>query len=141
MEVLWKLHRWVYKQTGGRLGGSLFGMPVLLLITTDRRTARPSTTALSYLEDHGRYIVIASNAGEPRHPAWFLNLQAYPTALVRRGSELVTVTAREAVGCERDRLWARVIAADAAYGEFQRRTARLIPVVVLAPRPQTCSAS
>ncbi len=75
--------------------------------------------------------MIASNGGAPRHPAWFLNLQATPRAMVQDGSKRVTVVAREVSGAERDRLWALIIQMDPVYNVYQRRTTRRIPVVIL----------
>jgi deazaflavin-dependent oxidoreductase (nitroreductase family) len=80
-------------------------------------------------------VVYASNAGEPRHPAWWLNLQAEPHATVQRGNEVVPVIAREAEGAERAELWDAVVRAHAGYAEYERRTSRRIPVVVLEPVP------
>src|SRR5262245_36143213 len=104
MELFWKLHRRVYQATGGRLGGRMMGMPVLLLTTTGRRSGERRTNALMYLPEGETCVVIGSNAGEPQHPAWWLNLQADPRATVQRGRQEIAVVAREARGEERARL-------------------------------------
>lgn len=132
--MVWRVHRWVYSRTGGRIGGRLLSMPVLLLTTIGRRSGRAHTTALTYLADSGRYIVIGSNGGARRHPDWYLNLRAHPKATIQTGSALVEVTARRAKDRERDRLWARVVAAYRGYAGYQHRTTRTIPVVVLEPK-------
>ena len=80
-------------------------------------------------------IVTASYAGEDRHPAWWLNLQADPRAEVQIGTDRYAVTAREVGGAERDRLWARIVGTDASYAEYERRTSRRIPVVALERQP------
>src|SRR3990170_6235850 len=96
MELVWRFHRWAYQATGGRLGGRMMGMPVLLLTTTGRKSGVPRTNALMYLPEGRGCVVIASNAGERRHPGWWLNLQARPRATVQRGREVTPVVAREA---------------------------------------------
>ena len=79
-------------------------------------------------------MVIASFVGEPRHPAWLLNLRAAPEAEIEVGSRRIRVRAREAAGTERGRLWSAVVAQVPDYAEYQSRTERTIPVVVLEPR-------
>ncbi len=108
-------------------------MPILLLTTVGRRSGEPRTAALQYLS-HGRgWAVIASHAGDDRHPAWWLNLATDPAASVTRRGRSVRVRARETTGAERDELLARFAAIDPAYAEYPRRTRRRIPVVVLEP--------
>lgn len=134
VELFWRIHPRLYRWTGGRLGGRVMGMPVLLLTTTGRKSGQPRTRALMYLPDGDRYVVIASYLGEPRHPAWWLNLQAHPDAEIQVGSRRIPVRAREADGEERGRLWSAVVETQGDYAEYQRRTERRIPVVVLEPR-------
>jgi deazaflavin-dependent oxidoreductase (nitroreductase family) len=134
VEFFWKFHRWLYRWTNGVFGGRTIGMPVLLLTTTGRRTRQPRTTPLTYLERDGSYVVIASCLGEPKHPAWWLNLEATPAASVQIGGLHVPVRAREAEGAERETLWKAVVAIAPDYEEYRRRTRRRIPVVVLDPR-------
>lgn len=135
MELIWKAHPWVYRKTGGRIGGRMMGMPVLLLTSTGRKTGQPRTNALMYMPKGEACVVIASNAGEPRHPAWWLNLAANPRATIQVGSEVRHVVAREAEGEERARLWADALEQEGSYAEYERRTPRKIPVVVLEPAP------
>jgi len=134
METFWKLHPWIYEKTRGRVGGRVFGMPVLLLSTRGRKSGQVRKNALMYLEKGNACVVIASNAGEPRHPAWYLNLKTNPRVQIQRGGEVVNATAREAEGEERDRLWKEVVAAESGYAEYERRTTRRIPLVVLEPQ-------
>lgn len=115
------------------MGGRLLGMPVLLLTTTGRRSGRPQTRALTYFTEGQNVVVIASNGGARRHPAWFLNLQAQPAARVQIGRRMIRVRSRETKGAEREGLWARVASAQPSYTRYQARTARRIPVVVLEP--------
>lgn len=78
-------------------------------------------------------VVIASHAGEPRNPHWYLNLKANPAAAAQVGQDRIRVVARDAAGEERDRLWAKAVELDPTYAEYQRRTERQIPVVILEP--------
>jgi deazaflavin-dependent oxidoreductase (nitroreductase family) len=133
VELFWKVHPWLYRISGGRLLGELVGMKVLLLTTTGARTGTPRTTALTYLEAEGAYVVIGSFLGEPRHPGWVHNLRARPDASVQIGARRVAVRAREARGEERARLWERVVAVQPDYRQYEGRTQREIPVVILVP--------
>ncbi len=137
VEFLWRLHRWIYTATGGRLGSQIFGIPILLLTTTGRKSGQRRTAALYYFKDQDRFVVIASNAGDPRHPAWYLNLAANPEATVRAGPRRWRAQATSAEGEERERLWSMAVALDSAYAEYQKRTERQIPVVVLTPEAET----
>ena len=131
VEFFWKFHRALYKWTNGFFGGRTIGMPVLLLTTTGRRSHEPRTTPLTYLDHGDAFVVFASCLGEPKHPAWWLNLQATPSATVQIGAQRIAVRAREAEGAERETLWSRVVAVAPDYDEYKRRTSRRIPVVVL----------
>ncbi len=132
-ETFWKLHAWLFRVSGGRVGAKLMGFPVLLLATTGRKSGERRTIPIMYMPQGEACVIIASNAGEPRHPAWWLNLEANPRAEIQRGREVMPVTAREAEGEERARLWSAWIARDSSYTIYQQRTTRRIPVVVLEP--------
>jgi deazaflavin-dependent oxidoreductase (nitroreductase family) len=133
MTLLWRFHRWVYRISGGRVGGRLLGVPMLLLTTTGRRSGQPHTTALTYLTEGAHFVVVASNGGAPHHPAWLLNLRAHPEVQIQVGPTLHRVRAREAADPERQRLWTRMVQLYAGYGGYQARTTRRIPVVILKP--------
>jgi deazaflavin-dependent oxidoreductase (nitroreductase family) len=125
-------HRAVYRLTGGRLLGRVAGMPVLLLTTTGRQSGRPRTTPLTYFTSGADLVVVASNGGEDRPPAWWLNLQADPRATVTIDRHSQAVTARAATPQERERLWPVITGVNPGYAAYARRTSRPIPVVVLA---------
>jgi deazaflavin-dependent oxidoreductase (nitroreductase family) len=127
----WRLHRWLYRLSGGRFGSRLGPWSALLLVTRGRKSGERRTAGLNYLTGDGRLVVVGSYAGEDRHPAWWLNLLADPRAEVQVGKARYPVTARELEGADRDRMWARVVETDPSYAEYQRRTTRRIPVVVL----------
>jgi deazaflavin-dependent oxidoreductase (nitroreductase family) len=131
MKVLGTLHRWSYRVSGGKVGRSFFGSPILLLTTIGRRTGQPRTWPLTYLLEGDRLIILASNGGQPNHPAWYLNLRAIPRVSVQLGDQVRTMIAQRAEGDERARLWSRVVEEYPAYAEYQRKTDRQIPVVVL----------
>jgi deazaflavin-dependent oxidoreductase (nitroreductase family) len=134
IQGLWWFHRQIYILTGGRVGGRIAGMPVLLLTTRGRRSGGMRTVTLTYLPDGHNFVVIASNGGAPRHPEWFQNLRAHSEAQVQIGRLVVSVTAREAGVNERERLWTQAVRAYRGYAAYQRRTSRRIPTVVLEPR-------
>jgi deazaflavin-dependent oxidoreductase (nitroreductase family) len=116
-----------------RVGTAIGGTPVLLLTTSGRRSGEPRPVTLTYFEDGNRFVVVASNAGENRHPAWWLNLEEHPDATVQIGGTTTRVRVAEAAGEERERLWAELIRRDPSYEEYRRRTSRRIPVVLLQP--------
>ena len=125
------MHSWIYRASGGRLGGRVGKATMLLLTTTGRRSGEPRTKPLIYLADGDRWVVVASNAGQDHHPSWYLNLQARPQATVRVGSEDVAVVARDATPEERAALWPRCVAIFSWYDDYAKKTDRPIPVVVL----------
>jgi F420H(2)-dependent quinone reductase len=131
--VATKLHMFVYRVTGGRLGGRMVGAPVLLLTTTGRKTGKQRTSPLLYLEDGENLVIVASNGGAPRHPTWWLNLRADPEASVEIGNRKLRVRAEEASPEEKERLWTRLVAMYGPYESYRRRTDRDIPVGILRP--------
>ena len=134
IEWFWKVHPRLYKLSGGRIGGNIVGMPVLLLTTLGRKSGELRTVALTYLPRGDAFLVIASYLGEPKHPAWWLNLTANADATVQAGGTTTAVVAREIEGAERDSAWDEVVAANPDYAEYATRTTRRIPVVVLTPK-------
>ncbi|GAA1348620.1 nitroreductase family deazaflavin-dependent oxidoreductase [Saccharothrix algeriensis] len=109
------------------------GVYTLLLTTTGRKSGNPRRTALIYQPYGDAHVVVASHGGAPEHPAWYRNLQADPAARVRVGPREFAVTARTATGEERARLWDLMNEVWPDYAEYQTRTDREIPVVVLDP--------
>jgi deazaflavin-dependent oxidoreductase (nitroreductase family) len=98
MKILGTLHRWLYRGSSGKWGRTFFGSPILLLTTTGRRTGQPRTWPLTYLPEGERLIVIASNGGQPNHPAWYLNLRANPRVHAQVGDRTHAMLAQEAQG-------------------------------------------
>ena len=125
-------HRAVYRLTRGRLLGRVAGMPVLLLTTTVRRSGRARTTPLTYFESGADLVIVASNGGEDRPPAWWLNLRDDPHATVTIGTRTQHVTARAATEEEYARLWPTITSTHAGYAAYALRTTRPIPVMLLS---------
>lgn len=122
-----------YERSGGRRGGTLrdSGLPIIVVTMRGARTAKVRKIGLMRVEHEGEYALVASDGGAPHHPAWYHNLRADPTALtIQDGPEPFDAVAREVTGEERDRWWARAVAAFPPYAEYQERTARTIPLLV-----------
>ena len=128
-----KLHTGLYRATGGRVGTQLLGAPMLLLETTGRKSGRVRTTPLLYLRDGENLVVVASNGGAPRDPDWWLNLRANPEATVELDGNRRRMRAEKADPGEKARLWPRLVGMYGSYEDYQRKTDREIPVIVLRP--------
>jgi deazaflavin-dependent oxidoreductase (nitroreductase family) len=136
MRVIPAVHLAVYRLTNGRLSAKLAGQKMLLLTTIGRRTGKPRTVPLLYVDDGEAMVVIGSNWGGNKHPQWVRNLAANPAARVQVGARKRRVTSRMATGEERARLWTLVTGQYPGYKAYARRigSAREIPLVVLTPR-------
>jgi F420H(2)-dependent quinone reductase len=133
-KYLGALHRLLYRASGGRIGGRLWDLPIVLLTTTGRQTGKQRTVPLCSFRDGEDVVVIASYGGLDQPPAWWLNLEANPRAELLTGRKRRAVTAHNAAPDERARLWAELTARAPGYLEYERRTNREIPVVILQPR-------
>ena len=135
IRVMSRLNTWAYRLTNGRIGGTyLHGVPVLLLTVVGRKTGRRLTVPLTYLKDGDRAVVAASRAGMDQHPLWYLNLVANPDVEVQMGGAVRPMRARTADDAQRADYWPKLVAANPDYGDYQARTERKIPVVILGPR-------
>jgi deazaflavin-dependent oxidoreductase (nitroreductase family) len=141
MKVMARANVWVYRATGGRVGGTWRvgaalrkPVPICLLEHRGRRTGTVRTTPLVYLVDGPRLIVVASQAGRAEHPMWYLNLLALPDVTVQVRRERRAMRARVADPAERALLWPKLVDLYADYDSYQSWTDRVIPVVVLEPR-------
>lgn len=124
----------VYRFSGGRVGGKVGRAPVLLLTTTGRKSGQQRTAPVVYLADGDRLVVIGSNAGNARTPAWSLNLKANPDAEVEVGRKRRPVRARVAEGEGRADLWRKHNEQYSGFDEYEARTNRDIALFVLEPR-------
>ena len=131
-----RLHEQLYKRTDGRVGHQMIGVPTLLLRSTGRRSGATRTNALVYARDGDDYVLVASNGGADRHPAWLHNLRAHPAAEIQVGRERQKGTARvvESSDPDYERLWKVVNENNRdRYDAYQQQTTRPIPVVVVTP--------
>ena len=128
-----RAHAWAYRLSRGHLGRRLVNNDMLLLTTRGRRTGRGHTVPLLYLQDGGVVVVIASWGGRDYHPEWFHNLAADPEVTVNIGGVTRRVRARVAHGPERTTWWERALFAYSGYADYQGRTDREIPIVILDP--------
>jgi deazaflavin-dependent oxidoreductase (nitroreductase family) len=129
-----------FRANGGRVGGYFAGASLVLLTTVGARTGRPRTSPLAYLTIDGQPVVVASAAGSDKNPDWYHNIRRNPVVTVEVGEETYQAIAGVPEGPERDALFARVVAAQPGFGDYQQKTARRIPVVTLT-RIDTSSVS
>jgi F420H(2)-dependent quinone reductase len=127
------VHAGVYRATGGKLFGRMGESPILLLNTVGRKTGKKRTSPLLYVMDGEDFVIIASKGGASTHPAWYLNLKANPDATVEIGDREVRVRAEEADSEEKARLWQKMVEMYPAYDDYQSKTKREIPLLVLHP--------
>ena len=130
-----KLHTLAYRLTGGRIGHHFPGAPPSLLLDhVGAKTGKKRTIPLVYVRDGDDIVIVASKGGFPKNPGWFYNLRANPDTTIQVGSERRPVRAHVAGPEERARLWPKVLETYSGYGDYQRRTDRQIPVVILEAR-------
>lgn len=122
-----------YEATDGKEGHDWQGTQALILTTTGRKSGEPRKAPLIYGEHDGTYLVVASKGGADEPPAWYVNLQADPSATIQVWGEKLAVTARDATDAEKAELWPIMTAEWPAYDDYQKKTDRPIPVVVLEP--------
>jgi len=135
MKIMSALTNWAYRATGGKIGGKfLRGAPVILLTTVGCKSGKPRTAPLIYLEDGNDLVIVASKGGMPHHPAWYRNLEANSDVEVEIGSERRKMRARRVSDEEKAEFWPRLTQIYRDYDDYQARTDRNIPVVVLSPR-------
>lgn len=123
----------LYQRSGGKIGGKIQGLPVLLLTTTGRKTGKHRTTPLGYLEHEGAYAVIASNAGFEANPAWYHNLLSNPQVTIQIQDKHLEAIAERVDPKLRQQLWTKLVERAPGYGAYEKRTTREIPIVLLQP--------
>lgn len=121
-----------FRDNQGVVGGMFEGRPLLLLTSTGAKTGNPHTTPAACYIDGDAWVIIASAAGADSNPAWYFNLKANPKARIEVGAETLDVEATEAVGDDRDRLYAGMVELSPQFAEYELTTARKIPVFRLA---------
>ena len=120
-----------FRANGGKVGGPFKDAYMLLLTSTGAKSGQLRTTPLVYMPDGERMVIFASKAGAPTNPDWYHNLIANPEATVEVGTETLKVKATEVKGEERNNLYARLVSIAPGFGEYQQKTTRVIPVIVL----------
>ena len=133
-EGTWQLdHVKLYVGSGGAEAHHWNGTRTLLLTTLGRVSGKPVRTPLIYGEDAGRYLVVASKGGDDAHPLWYRNLTEHPEVRVQVGAKVVQGTSRTATSEERAAFWPVMVGHWPAYEEYQAKTDREIPIVVIEP--------
>jgi deazaflavin-dependent oxidoreductase (nitroreductase family) len=121
-----------FRANGGEVPG-WGGISLLLLHHRGAKSGIDRVNPVAYLPDDGRYVIFASKAGAPTNPGWYYNLKANPRTTIEVGGDTVAVTAQQAVGEERERLFAAQVARERAFADYQAKSSRVIPVMILTP--------
>jgi deazaflavin-dependent oxidoreductase (nitroreductase family) len=123
-----------FRKNHGKVGGQFEGAPLLLIHHSGARTGKSRVNPVMYLKDGDRYLVFASKGGADTNPDWYHNLKAHPDAKIEVGDETIDVHATEIKGPEHDKLYAKQAALYPNFGEYQRKTKRIIPVIAFTPK-------
>ncbi|HXW34747.1 MAG TPA: nitroreductase family deazaflavin-dependent oxidoreductase [Acidimicrobiales bacterium] len=130
------LHEGVFRATEGRVLDRVLGMQVVRLTTKGRKSGQARVAMLTApIYDDGQIVLVASNGGDYRHPAWYLNLVADPHVEVMLGGRTIRTLARVATPAQRKSLWPRVVAVNPGYAQYQAKTDREIPLVIIDATP------
>jgi deazaflavin-dependent oxidoreductase (nitroreductase family) len=133
MRVFTTLHVGLYRLSGGKLGGGMAGLPLLVLTTTGRKSGVKRSNPLGYIEHDGGYVVTASNNGSDRNPGWYYNLRETPQAGVQIGRRVFSARAEEVSSDMRRKLWERLVGIAPGYKGYAKSTSRTIPMMILYP--------
>ena len=128
-----RLHVWLYRISGGRIGGQMFNVPIVLLTTTGHKSGQQRTTPLLYLDlGNSAYAIVGSYGGADKLPAWAANLLKTPRAQIQIGANVINVTSAVASAQRKAELWPKLVALYPDYQVYQDRTTRDIPVFLLS---------
>ena len=127
------LHTGIFRLSKGKLGGQMNGFTVMLLTTTGRKSGKQTTAPLGCFNRDGGLLIVASNAGQANHPAWYHNLSANPRCRVEIGASDYAAEATILQGEQREQAWQQVVSEAPAYKAYQTSTTRQIPLVLLKP--------
>ena len=141
LKLILKVMVFLYSVSGGRIGGKMGKVPVLLLTTTGRKTGKQRTLPLVYIMDGSAYVITASAGGADKHPGWFFNIRSNPQATVQVKDKHITVTAEIAGPEKKSELWTRLVEVAPNFAGYQKRTGREIPMLILHPVEERLSAS
>ena len=123
----------VYEASGGAEGNTMRGRPVVIVTSTGAKSGKARKTPLMRVEHDGRYALVASQGGAPKHPTWYFNLVAHPRVRIQDGPVPRDMVVREITGDEKAEWWERAVAAWPDYAEYKKRTDREIPVFLAEP--------
>lgn len=132
IRLIGRLHAWLWKLAGGKLGNAFGRAPFMMLTTKGRKTGRSRATPVLYLQDGPDLIVVASFGGNDMHPAWYLNLEQCPEAEVLIKGERRRVVARRVSPEEKKVIWPRLVKKHPNFDIYQQRTSREIPLLRLS---------
>ena len=130
----------LYNVSGGRIGGKMGKVPVLLLTTTGRKSGKQRTLPLVYIMDDSAYVITASAGGADKHPGWFFNIRSNPQATIQVKDKRIKVTAEVAGSEKKSELWAQLVEVAPNFAGYEKRTSRDIPMVILHPVEERLSA-
>ena len=122
-----------FESSEGQRGNTIRDLPIIVLTTRGARTGNLRKTPLMRVEHDGKYLIVASLGGAPKHPLWYFNVVANPTVEIQDGAAKQDMTARELTGAEREEWWQRAVDAFPPYADYQRKTSRLIPILLCEP--------
>ncbi len=127
------VNAFILRLSRGRIGSKLGRQTILLLHTTGRKSGQERIIPIAYFDYEGRYLIVASNWGKDKNAEWYLNLKKQPRAVLEVGGKRIEVMSREAMGEEYDRLWKFATGHHPPYLDYQKMTARRIPIMVFEP--------
>jgi F420H(2)-dependent quinone reductase len=132
IRLMGRIHAWLWKLAGGKLGNAIGSASFMMLVTKGRKTGSLRTTPVLYLQDGADFIVIASFGGNDMHPAWYLNLESCPEAEIIVKGERRKVLACTLLAGEKELVWSRLVSLYPQFDAYQKRTRREIPLVRLS---------
>jgi deazaflavin-dependent oxidoreductase (nitroreductase family) len=137
---IFKILVFLYNVSGGRIGGKMGQVPVLLLTTVGRKSGKQRTLPLVYIMDGPAYVITASAGGADKNPGWFFNIRSNPQATIQVKDKHINVTAEVAEPEKKSELWSRLVEVAPNFAGYQKRTSREIPMVILHPVEERLSA-
>jgi deazaflavin-dependent oxidoreductase (nitroreductase family) len=138
--LIFRVMVYLYNVSGGRIGGKMGKLPVLLLTTTGRKSGKQRTLSLVYIMDDSAYVITASAGGADKHPGWFFNIRSNPQATIQVKDKHIKVKAEVAGQEKKSELWARLVEVAPNFAGYEKRTSREIPMVILHPVEERLSA-
>jgi len=138
--LIFKVMVFLYNVSGGRIGGKIGKLPVLLLTATGRKTGKQRTLPLGYIMDDSDYVITASAGGADKNPGWFFNIRSNPQATIQVKDAHIKVKAEVAGQEKKSELWARLVEVAPNFAGYEKRTSREIPMVILHPVEERLSA-